>query len=93
MADVDEDVIEARLLQQQQESAADAKWLQAEEKSLVSKICMIDSHFCCHYFEKSLVSKHDRFSFLLSLIPLIIVAIHQHQLPLGERKLGSCCRK
>ena len=57
MADVDEDVIEARLLQQQQESAADAKWLQAEEKSLVSKICIIDSHFCCHYFEKSLVSK------------------------------------
>ena len=36
VADVDENVIEARLLQQQQESAADAKWLQAEEKSLVS---------------------------------------------------------
>ncbi|KAL8582128.1 hypothetical protein ACOMHN_004047 [Nucella lapillus] len=34
VADVDEHVIEARLLQQQQESAADAKWLQAEEKSL-----------------------------------------------------------
>ena len=35
LADVDEDVIEARLLQQQQQSEADAKWLQAEEKSLV----------------------------------------------------------
>ncbi|XP_076440427.1 focal adhesion kinase 1-like isoform X3 [Babylonia areolata] len=34
VADVDEQVIEARLLQQQQESVADAKWLQAEEKSL-----------------------------------------------------------
>ena len=34
--DVDERVIEARLLQQKQESAADAKWLQAEEKNLVT---------------------------------------------------------
>nr|KAG5701159.1 hypothetical protein BaRGS_023268 [Batillaria attramentaria] len=34
VADVDEHVIEARLRQQQRESEADAKWLQAEEKSL-----------------------------------------------------------